>query len=24
LPIHPFLTDSEIDQVIAACNCWGR
>jgi dTDP-3-amino-3,4,6-trideoxy-alpha-D-glucose transaminase len=24
LPIHPFLKPEEIDQVIAACNDWGR
>ena len=22
LPIHPYLTASEIDTVVAACNCW--
>lgn len=24
LPIHPFLTDSEVSQVIEACNSWRR
>jgi dTDP-4-amino-4,6-dideoxygalactose transaminase len=23
LPIHPFLTDAEVERVIQACNDWG-
>lgn len=23
LPIHPFMSDSDVEQVLAACNTWG-
>ena len=22
LPLHPYMTDEEVERVIAACNCW--
>lgn len=24
LPIHPFMTDDDVERVVAACNSWGR
>jgi len=24
LPIHPFMSDDDVERVVAACNSWGK